>query len=209
MNDEQCRANSFVVPLCDWLIDATIYNHKYEEIPKFWLMDRVDAIVLYFSMRNADRFNIMDKFREIHNNTRHINMPIEVLNVPMDDNEMDMRKSFEDQADWYTLMYDDPLINILKYRYGITCVPYLLVMRTDGTIVSSNGILDLDEYGQNALIAWMSSSATSKNPRRLYKDLSVFDLSADRLIVEKSDCKVKFNNLSKNEVLSHVSFKEG
>lgn len=162
------------IPPYEWLKEARIFNHKFARIPNTWIMDKVDAIVLYFSMRNADRNNIIREFYEIYENARYNNLPIEVINIPMDESKEDMLYSYDDQANWFTLMFNDPLIPTLQYRHCITSVPHLLVMRTDGTIVSSHGILDLDVYGKNALVAWMSTSAASTKPKRLSKELSMY-----------------------------------
>ena len=162
------------LPPYDWLKEARIYNQNYVKVPNEWFVDSVDIVVVYFSMLNVDRRNIMYEFYEIYENARYNNLPIEVINVPMDDTRKDFYRSFEEQANWFTLRFGDPLILNLQYRYGITAVPHLMVIRTDGTIVSSHGIVDLDEYGMNAIVAWLSTSASTFRPKRLSKELSMY-----------------------------------
>lgn len=181
-----------------WLKDAKVYNHNYERIPFDWLTDCVDAIVLYFSVRGKDRNGIIDNFYEIYENAKYKNLPIEVINVPMDETKENMCIGFDEQANWFTLMYSDPLIVILQYRYQISSVPHLVVIRTDGSIVSSHGILDLDEYGKNALITWLSCSAGSDNNKRLSKEMSMYGpkwkfLSAGVGKTAKPDYRRKFS----------------
>lgn len=165
---------SFGYPVCDWLKQAKIYNHKYKKVPNTLILDRVDTLVLYFSMLNVDRHNVMSNFCDIYRHTWRIQLPLEVINVPMDENRKDMWTNFDGQPGWYTLGYGDSLITTLQYRYGITAVPHLLVIKLDGTIISTHGILDLDVYGKNALIAWLSTAAI--RPQRLTRGLSILDM---------------------------------
>lgn len=162
-------------PPFNWIAEAKIYNHNYLRIPVEWITYGVDIIVLYFSLRDTDRpDNIMEKFYELYENARYVNLPMEVINVPMDDNKQDVCISYDDQANWFTLMFNDPLIITLQYLYGITAVPHLVVIKTDGSVVSSHGISDLDAYGKNALITWMSTSSLIINPKRLSKELQMY-----------------------------------
>ncbi|CAH1640609.1 unnamed protein product [Spodoptera littoralis] len=163
------------LPPFNWIAEAKIYNHNYLKVPPEWITDGVDIIVLSFSLRDIDRpDNIMETFYEMYENARYINLPIEVINVPMDDNKQDMCISYDDQANWFTLMFNDPLIIILQYIYGVTSLPHLVVLKTDGTVVSAHGISDIDAYGKNALITWMSTSALSIQPKRVSKELQMF-----------------------------------
>ncbi|KAF9797691.1 hypothetical protein SFRURICE_017886 [Spodoptera frugiperda] len=163
------------LPPFNWIESAKIYNHSYERVPIEWLLDSADILVLYFSMRNSDRSdNIMTQFYEVYENARYNNLPIEVINVPMDETREDMCISYADQANWFTLMFDDPIIITLQYRHEITAVPHLVVTRVDGSMVSSHGILDLDEFGKNALIAWLSTAAYTKPRKKLSRDTKMY-----------------------------------
>lgn len=161
-------------PQYDWLKNAKVFNQKYERVPTAWLKDNVDVLVLHFSLRGKDRRGIMHQFYEIYENAKYSNLPIEVINVPMDESKEDMMFGFEEQANWFTLMFNDPLIITLQYRYEICAVPHLCVLRTDGSIVSSHGILDLDRYGRNALITWFSNSTIADSPKRLSKEITMY-----------------------------------
>ncbi|CAH1640608.1 unnamed protein product [Spodoptera littoralis] len=165
---------SLDLPPFDWLKYAKLYNHKYEKIPSWWLRQGVDVIVLYFSLNNRDKKHIMYDFYEWYENARFMNFPIEVINVPLDSNIEDMCMSYDEQANWFTIMYSDPLIFTLLYMYDVTCVPHLVVIRPDGTLVSSHGIMDIERYGKNALMTWLSPTANSIPPKRFSRVKRMF-----------------------------------
>ncbi|XP_022818752.1 uncharacterized protein LOC111351183 [Spodoptera litura] len=163
------------LPPFNWIETAKIYNHNYEKVPIEWLLDSANILVLYFSMRDSDRSdNIMSQFYEFYENARFKNLPIEVINIPMDETREDMCISYAEQANWFTLLFGDPIIITLQYKHGVTSVPHLVVTRPDGSMVSSHGILDLDEFGRNALIAWLSVAVHTKQSKKLSKETKMY-----------------------------------
>ncbi|XP_068625219.1 uncharacterized protein [Battus philenor] len=157
-----------------WLNEATIYNKRNEQVPISWILDNADLLVLLFNSKGVDINGIVTKFCEIYENVKYVNLPIEVIYVPMDDTEADAIASYESQANWFTLKFDDPLVPVLKYMYEVTCIPHLIVVNLDGTIVSSHAIFDLVEYGKNAVITWLSTSASIKSHRKLSRESSMY-----------------------------------
>lgn len=153
-----------------WIYEATIYNKNDEKIPVQWLEEKADVIILLFNAYNVDRNGIIEKFYEIYEDAKFLNFPIEVIYIPMDDTEEDSVKTYETQANWFTIKFNDPLVTILKYMYSVTSIPHLLVMKIDGTVVSSNGILDLEQYGKNAIITWTSKTSSAMKPRKFSKE---------------------------------------
>ncbi|XP_047506054.1 uncharacterized protein LOC125050338 [Pieris napi] len=158
----------------NWLREAQIYNKKNTKISLEWLTENADVIALLFTSNGVDKDGVVEKFYTIYENVKFINMAIEVIYVPMDENEEDMLSCYEGQANWFTLKINDPLINVLKHMYGITCMPYIVVIKPNGTIVSTTGIQDLEEYGKNALITWLSMSKPVTKERKLSREASVY-----------------------------------
>lgn len=157
-----------------WLHEVSIYNKNGEIVPIQWLEEKADVIVLLFTANNVDKNGVVEKFYKIYEDIKFVNIPIEVIFVPMDDLEEDSIKAYEDQANWFKIKFHDPMVSILKYMYNITCIPHLLVIKIDGTIVSNHGIRDLEEYGKNAIITWTSRNASTTKHRQLSKELEMY-----------------------------------
>lgn len=158
----------------NYLQEAKILNKKFEIVPWDWFKENADVIVLLFVAKGIDREGIVEKFYEIYENAKYTNIPIEVIYVPTDDNEKDMLDCYEEQANWFTLNIHDPLVIFLKFIYNITCIPHLVVTKTDGTIISSHGQRDLEVYGKNALISWLSTACSMKNHRQMSTDSKMY-----------------------------------
>lgn len=154
--------------------EVNIYNKRMEIISSEWLMENADYVVILFSLKGVDRNGIVRKFFDIYENFKSVNIPVEVINVPMDENEEDMKSSYEHQANWFTLNFDDPIIPVLKFMYEVTCLPYILVLKIDGTVISNNGIADLEKYGKNAVISWMSTSSSMNTHRDTSKETEIY-----------------------------------
>lgn len=160
----------------NYLSEAIIYNKRNEKVPWDWMMENVDIVALLFTANGVDKDGVMLNFHNIYESLKHVNLPIEVIYVPMDETEEESKACYEGQANWFALRFHDPLVHIIKYMYEITCIPHLLVLKIDGTVISSHGILDLEEYGKNAIITWLSTSASTKKHRRMSKDATMYGL---------------------------------
>ncbi|VVC86408.1 unnamed protein product [Leptidea sinapis] len=157
----------------DWLKEASIYNKNYTLIPVEWFKENADVIVLLFTANGLDKDGIVEKFYSIYENVKLINIPIEVIYIPMDETEEDMMQCFERQANWFTLKIYDPLVQVLKYMYGITYMPTMFVIRPDLTLVSMLGVMDLEQHGKDAIITWLSSPLKLRN-RQLENEKNIY-----------------------------------
>ncbi|XP_050673146.1 uncharacterized protein LOC126971019 [Leptidea sinapis] len=157
----------------DWLKEASIYNKNYTLIPVEWFKENADVIVLLFTANGLDKDGIVEKFYSIYENVKLINIPIEVIYIPMDETEEDMMQCFERQANWFTLKIYDPLVQVLKYMYGITYMPTMFVIRPDLTLVSMLGVMELEQHGKDAIITWLSSPLKLRN-RQLENEKNIY-----------------------------------
>ncbi|XP_075985805.1 nucleoredoxin-like protein 2 [Anticarsia gemmatalis] len=154
----------------NWIKEAKIYNQDFVSISYEWLNENADIVVALFSAKGVDYKGLVTKFYETYENAKFINLPIEVINIPTDESKEDMLANYHQQANWFTLQFGDTMISLLTYMYGVTSIPHLMALRPDGTVISHNGLADFEEYGKNVLVSWLSTSSSSKTPRRLSSD---------------------------------------
>ncbi|XP_063542481.1 uncharacterized protein LOC134751066 [Cydia strobilella] len=196
-------SNPTKLPPYNWIKDANIYNKNYALIPPEWIEANADIVVVLFISKNVDREGIVQKFYNIYESVKHANVPLEVIHVPLDENKLLMRQSFEQQANWFTLLHDDPLVLILTYLYEVSYIPYVVVIKPDGTIVSNTGNRDLEQYGKNAVIAWLPPSACVKHTRKLTDEAPMYGSKWRYLIKEEEEEKKEYprrftTDISKN-----------
>lgn len=158
----------------NWLKDAKVVNKKMTPISYNTLHENADIICLLFNKIGCDRDGIIRKFYNIYENSKYVNIPIEVIYVPLDETATDFRRSFKEQANWFALKFDDPVIHVIKFMYEITCVPQLRVINNNCALISRDGIGDLEQYGQNAVITWLPTAASSKKHRNFKNDADLY-----------------------------------
>jgi len=59
------------------------------------------------------------------------------------------------QMPWLAIPFGDPRAMDLKAMYSITAVPVLVVLRKDGTVVTTNGRNDIYAMDDKAFSHWM------------------------------------------------------
>lgn len=182
----------------DWMTEAKIYNKNFSLVPSKWLLDNADILVLLFTARNVDKNGVLREFFEYYESAKQVNVPIEVIYIPMDEEKEDFLASFQDQANWFTLLFDDPEILVLKHMYGISCIPYIIVTDTSGNVISYNGIQNLEQYKKNAILSWLPTSNGNlkervfKDDAAMYGDIWAYKDTSPRLNAkEKKEEKIK------------------
>ncbi|CAH0403054.1 unnamed protein product [Chilo suppressalis] len=178
----------------DWLKSASVYNKRFANIPSKWIKENTDVLLLLFNSKGADKDSVLKKFFHIYETVKHSNIPIEVIYASVEETEKEMRASYENQANWFTFKFDDALVLDLMYMYEITSVPHILVLKPDCTVISHHGIIDLEQYGKNAVISWLSTAASTKQ-RALNKEIDIYGPKWNYLKTsgEKKEYQRKFN----------------
>lgn len=158
----------------NWIAEAKIFNKRFYPVDPKWLSENTDAVVLLFTANGVDRNGVIEKFYEIYENVKYKNMPVEVIYVPLEDDEASMLESYKNQANWFTLKFGDPMIVVLMYLFEVTCIPHIIVLGVDGSTISRNGIADIEEYGGNCVISWLGTAASTKNHRQFKRESWVY-----------------------------------
>ncbi|XP_041358645.1 nucleoredoxin-like protein 2 [Gigantopelta aegis] len=120
------------------------------------LQDKV--VALYFSASwcpPCRQFTPMlcELFAEAQN--RHL--PFQVVFVSLDREHEDMEKYFiEKHGDWLLIPFDDPAQESLINKYSIRNIPKLVVIRSNGEVITMNGRKDVQDKGIVCLRNWLS-----------------------------------------------------
>lgn len=59
-------------------------------------------------------------------------------------------------------LYNNSVLNMfaiyfcreLKYKYNVTTIPQVVVVRKDGSLISKSGEKEIEEIGVNVLVTW-------------------------------------------------------
>ena len=73
---------------------------------------------------------------------------VEIIFVSLDQTKMEMMDYMKEfHGDWFAIEHESPLAEKLKSNFQIKGIPYLGVLKTDGSIVSNNGQIAVEGQG--------------------------------------------------------------
>ncbi|GFX14188.1 nucleoredoxin-like protein 2 [Trichonephila clavipes] len=81
--------------------------------------------------------------------------PLEIIFVSSDRSE-DALFDYMNEAhgDWLAVPFGSPIVEQLKKKFNVQGIPMLIVTKSDGTIVSTNGRSDVENKGVKAFQDW-------------------------------------------------------
>lgn len=51
-------------------------------------------------------------------------------------------------------LFLNPFSRELKYKYHVTTIPHVIVVKKDGTLITNSGKTEIEEIGVNVLVTW-------------------------------------------------------
>ncbi|KAL0278519.1 UNVERIFIED_CONTAM: hypothetical protein PYX00_000325 [Menopon gallinae] len=111
-------------------------------------------VLYYFVSMDCDRCRTFDdELAKVYSRAMRKEKDILVVVVPTDDSG-DNIEVMNSYPQWYMIPFEDELRVILRYNFGVTHVPQLIVVRKDGELVTRCGRAEVEEIGINVLITW-------------------------------------------------------
>ncbi len=80
---------------------------------------------------------------------------IEIIFVSRDESIYEFNDYYEEMP-WLTLSFEDLRTNTLKKEYECKGIPYLVILRSDGSLVTKTGRVDVTNSGEAAIEKWLS-----------------------------------------------------
>ena len=139
------------------LAGQTLVNKNKDEVSADEALKDKEIIALYFSAHwcpPCRRFTPV--LADFYEETKDNELPLEIIFVSSDESE-DGLFSYMNEAhgDWLAVPFGSPIAEKLGEQFGIQGIPTLIVVKKDGTVVSTNGRADVEQKGANAFKEWM------------------------------------------------------
>uniref|UniRef100_A0A7S3CPC7 protein-disulfide reductase n=1 Tax=Strombidium rassoulzadegani TaxID=1082188 RepID=A0A7S3CPC7_9SPIT len=90
---------------------------------------------------------------EFYNHVNQFSKKIEIIYVNSDEDTGQFNGVIS-QTPWLSIPFNDPRVMDLKQLYAITSVPILVILRKDGTVVTTNGRNDIYALENDAINHW-------------------------------------------------------
>ena len=90
---------------------------------------------------------------EFYNKVNQVNKQIEIIYVSSDEDASQFNAMLS-KFPFLSIPYNDARLMELKAMYAITAVPVLVIIRKDGTVVTTNGRNDIYQFEEDAIDHW-------------------------------------------------------
>ncbi|CAH1776049.1 unnamed protein product [Owenia fusiformis] len=87
----------------------------------------------------------------------------EVVFISFDKNEAEMDSYREEQGEWLALPFKDPYIEELKEKYKVTSIPKLVIVKTNGDVITHTGRKDVQDQGVKCVKHWTDMAFISES----------------------------------------------
>lgn len=134
------------------LVTKDCQSHKAAHYLK-----KANIIIYYFSASWVADMDVLEKLKAIYVENENREMGMEVIYVSSDTEEKQFSKTFRERhGSWPAIAPQNvALAEELRYRYDITSLPRIIVVRKeDGFIISRRGREELEKSGINVLVTW-------------------------------------------------------
>ncbi|CAH0564797.1 unnamed protein product [Brassicogethes aeneus] len=114
------------------------------------------VIYLFTAGHVTGRDIVLKTLKKVYHESKRRGGSWEVFFVSSDKSEEAFKAEFfsDKHGNWYALPYNDPRCEELRYKYNISSLPNVVVVRTDGEVVTLNGREDLESIGINVIVTW-------------------------------------------------------
>ncbi|KAG8178833.1 hypothetical protein JTE90_016504, partial [Oedothorax gibbosus] len=138
------------------LTGASLVNKSKSTVSADEALKDAEVIAFYFSAHWCPPCRMFTPvLADFYEEAKDGKLPLEIIFVSSDRSE-DALFSYMDEAhgDWLAVPFDSPIINQLKQAFSIQGIPTLIVVKKDGTIVTTNGRSDVERKGISAFKEW-------------------------------------------------------
>ncbi|XP_065569025.1 nucleoredoxin-like protein 2 [Artemia franciscana] len=96
---------------------------------------------------------LADFYQELKDN----DAPFEIIFVSSDRSEQEMKSYMQElHGDWYAIPLGDPVASTLKKTFSVTGIPAFIIVKRDGTVITTNGRADVQMKGPACFTTWAS-----------------------------------------------------
>ncbi|GJQ76384.1 hypothetical protein Trydic_g2949 [Trypoxylus dichotomus] len=119
-----------------------------------------ETLAYYFASSSCPgQKELLQKLKDIYREVKDRRIPMEIIYISSDRDADVMLKHFRHHHHgWYALPVNAPIIGELHIQYNVTYEPQIIVVTKEGVIVTKTGMAELEEFGKNVIVKWMTSN---------------------------------------------------
>ncbi|KAG5898170.1 hypothetical protein JTB14_013214 [Gonioctena quinquepunctata] len=111
-------------------------------------------LIFFFSASWVPSYELIEKLKDLYEENRRRNTGMEIIYVSSDTERRSFNRDFNEQGPWCAIPFKSNTSHELRWKFDITSLPQLVVVKSDGTMVSRKGKSEIERLGNNVIVAW-------------------------------------------------------
>ncbi|KAJ8968359.1 hypothetical protein NQ317_006494 [Molorchus minor] len=144
-----------VLAKMDMLEGKKVITRDCQSHPVARYFKTTKIIIYYFSASWANQPDLLERLKNLYQENLNRNTCMEVVYVSADTEEKSFSKHFKEHGPWVAIPFKNSILaDEIRYRYDITCMPQMVVVKKDGYVISRRGKEELEKLDINVLVTW-------------------------------------------------------
>ncbi|XP_023018921.2 nucleoredoxin-like protein 2 [Leptinotarsa decemlineata] len=111
-------------------------------------------LIFFFSASWVRTDDLVKNLKNLYEENQNRNAGMEIIYVSSDTDEKAFTRDFSEQGPWCAVPFKSNTSDELRWKFNITCLPQVIVVKTDGTMISRKGKGELEKLGVNVIVTW-------------------------------------------------------
>ncbi|XP_056639757.1 nucleoredoxin-like protein 1 [Diorhabda sublineata] len=115
----------------------------------------IKIFILFFSASwVANTKNLIVLLKDLYSENLKRKVGMEIIYVSADTSKEGYDSDLMAQGPWSAIPFKSSICDILRYRYDVSYMPMIIVVKRDGSIITRKGKEELENLGINVLVTW-------------------------------------------------------
>ncbi|KAL3289196.1 hypothetical protein HHI36_003631 [Cryptolaemus montrouzieri] len=145
----------------DVFVGKSLINRNGERFNALDVLEGKLVYILLFASSVCKGIEVLlNKLKEVYEEAFKHRCQFEIILIPSEKTAQDFDGFFRRlNGNWYALPFEEQTklqshAEEIRWRFGISHVPFVLVVKPDGTFISHDAIEELNTLGINVVVAW-------------------------------------------------------
>ncbi|XP_044744865.1 nucleoredoxin-like protein 2 [Coccinella septempunctata] len=145
----------------DVFFGKSLINRDGERFSAMEVLENKQVYILLFASSKCKGIKeLMNLLKEVYKEAFKHRCGFEIILIASEKSATDFDYFFRRlSGPWYAVPFEDATkmetnAEEIRWRFGISHIPFIVVVKPDGTYISRNALQDLENLGLNVVVAW-------------------------------------------------------
>ncbi|XP_045465640.1 nucleoredoxin-like protein 2 [Harmonia axyridis] len=145
----------------DSFVGKSLINRDGERFSAVEVLETKQVFILLFASSSCKGIkDLIDLLKDIYKEAFKHRCGFEIILISSEKTATDFDYFFRRMCGpWYAIPFEDLMktdsqAEELRMKFGISHIPFIVVVKPDGSYISRNALNDLETMGLNVIVAW-------------------------------------------------------